>query len=97
MQHKISQTYPGLILGFIQVEAKYGVDVQSSNNPISMEKMTQEFICKFNLPSNTPTSVVEIDSISNPLCVFKNYGGSESEYFVRYLKGNGLGILVIKL
>ena len=63
------------------MEAKYCAVVQSSNNPISMEKMTQEFICKFNLPSNTPTSVVEIDSISNPLCVFKNYGGSESEYF----------------
>ena len=24
---------------------------------------------------------VEIQSISNPLCVFKNYGGSKSEYF----------------
>ncbi len=77
----ISQTYPGMILGFIQVGMIYCAVIQSSNDPISMEKMTQEFICKFKLPSNTPTSVVEIESISNPLCVFKNYGGSESEYF----------------
>jgi hypothetical protein len=47
----ISLTYPGLILGFIQVEEKYCAVVQLSNDPISMEKMTQEFICKFNLPS----------------------------------------------
>ncbi len=79
------------------MEEKYCAVVQSSNDPISMEMMTQEFICKLNLPSNTQASVVEIDSISNPLCVFKNYGGSESEYFVHYLKGSGLGISVIKL
>jgi hypothetical protein len=39
---QISQTFPGLILGFIQVKAKYCAVVQSSNDPISMEKMTQE-------------------------------------------------------
>jgi hypothetical protein len=48
---------------------------------MSTEKMTEDFVCKFMLQSNTPTSVVEIESISNPLLVFKNYGGSTSEYF----------------
>ena len=56
------------------------VAIQSSNNPISIEMMTVEFICKFTVDPTTPTSVVEIQSISNPLCVFKNYGGSKSEY-----------------
>jgi hypothetical protein len=60
---------------------KYCAVIQSSNDLMSIEKMTQEFIYKFILPSNTPTSVVKIESISNPLCVFKNYGGSKSEYF----------------
>jgi hypothetical protein len=77
----MSQSYPGLILGFIQVGMKYCAVIQSSNDPMSMEKMTQDYNWKFKLPSNTPTSVVEIESISNPLCVFKNYGGSKTEYF----------------
>jgi hypothetical protein len=77
----MSQTYPGLILGFIQVGMKYCTVIQSSNDQMSMEKMTQDFICKFKFPSNTPTSVVKIESISNPLCVFKNYCGSKTEYF----------------
>ena len=77
----ISQTYPGLKFGFINDGMKYCAVIQTSNDPMSMEKMTQDFICKFKLPSNTPTSVVEIESISNPLCVFKNYGGSKTEYF----------------
>ena len=63
----IFETYPGLILGFIEMGGKELVVIQSSNNPISIEMMTVEFICKFT-------------SISNPLCVFKNYGGSKSEY-----------------
>ena len=77
----IFETYPGLILGFIEMGGKELVVIQSSNNPISIEMMTVEFICKFTVDPTTPTSVVEIQSISNPLCVFKNYGGSKSEYF----------------
>jgi hypothetical protein len=76
-----SQTYPGLILGFIQVNMKNYAVVQSTNDVINMEKLTKEFVCKFSLQPNTPTSVVDIETISNPLLVFKNYGGSMSEYF----------------
>jgi hypothetical protein len=76
-----SQTYPGLILGFIQVNMKIYAVVQSTNDAMTLEKLTKEFVCKFSLQPNTPTSVVEIETISNPLLVFKNYGGSTSEYF----------------
>ena len=76
-----SQTYPGLILGFIQVVTKHYAVVQSSNHVMTIKKLTEYFVCKFSLPPNTPTSVVEIESISNPLLVFKNYDGSTSEYF----------------
>ena len=77
----VVDTYPALILGFIEMGGKELVVIQSSNNPMTIEMMTEEFICKFTMDPNTPTSVVEIQSISNPLCVFKNYGGSKSEYF----------------
>jgi hypothetical protein len=81
--HLFSQViyHHSLILGFIQVEMKYYAVVQLSNDAMSMEQMTEDFVCKFALQPNTPTSVVEIESISNSLLVFKNYGGSTSEYF----------------
>jgi hypothetical protein len=71
----VIQTYPELVLGFIQVGMKDCAIVQSSNDPISIEKMLNDFICKFTMPPNTPTSVIKIESISSPLCVFKNCGG----------------------
>jgi hypothetical protein len=77
----VIQTYPGLVLGFIQVGMKDCAIVQSSNDPISIEKMVNDFICKFTMPPNTPTIVIKIESISSPLRVFKNYGGYKSEYF----------------
>jgi len=60
---------------------KYYAVIQLSNDVMSMEKMTTDFVCMFLLQPNTPTSVAEIESISNSLLVFKNYGGSASEYF----------------
>ena len=55
-----SQTYPGLILGFIQVVTKHYAVVQSSNHVMTIKKLMEYFVCKFSLPPNTPTSVVEI-------------------------------------
>jgi hypothetical protein len=75
------QTYPGLVLGFIEVGIKHYAVVQSSNDPMSTEIMTEHFVCKFTMPEYTPASVIDIGCISSPLCVFKNYGGSKSEYF----------------
>jgi hypothetical protein len=92
----MSQTYPGLILGFIQVGMKYCAVIQSSNDPMSMEKLTQDFICKFKLPSNTLTSVVEIESISNPYVSSRIMVDPKQNIIVHYLKGNGLNILVIE-
>ncbi len=86
----VIQTYPGLVLGFIQVGMKDCAIVQSSNDPISIEKMRNDFICKFTMPPNTPISVIEIKSISSPLCVFKIYMvATNLNISVHCLKGNG--------
>ncbi len=55
--------------------------LQSSSNPISMEQLTDEFIHSFVIDNHQPTEVVEVESISSALCVFKNYGGPSHSYF----------------
>ncbi len=55
--------------------------IQSSSDPISMEQLTDKFICSFVFNENTPSDVVEIETISSSLCVLKNYGGPSNSYF----------------
>ena len=81
------KTYAARILGFFQYtgETSTMVVVQSapSTSPMSMDRMTTDFVSKFCIPENLDdcTYVVPIDTIVNPLCVFKNYGGPNREYF----------------
>jgi hypothetical protein len=46
-----------------------------------MKQLSENFICNFVIEDNQQTVVVEIETISNPLCVFKNYGGTSNSYF----------------
>jgi hypothetical protein len=46
-----------------------------------MEHLSENFICNFVVEDNQQMVVVEIETISNPLCVFKNYCGSSNSYF----------------
>jgi hypothetical protein len=59
--------------------------VQSSpaSSPMSLERMGKDFISKFYMPDDLDqcTYTVPIESIVHPLCVFKNYGGPNREYF----------------
>jgi hypothetical protein len=74
-------TYPGKILGFFTMEGSVYAVLQSSSNPISMEQLTDEFICSFVMDDHQPTDVAEVETISSALCVFKNYGGPLHSYF----------------
>jgi hypothetical protein len=93
---KMSQTYPGLILGFIQAGMKYCAVIQSSNDPMSMEKMTQEFTCKSNCPLTLQQVLLRLSQsaihyVSSRITVDPN-----QNIFVHYLKENGLAILMIE-
>jgi hypothetical protein len=55
--------------------------IQSSSDPITMEQLIDNFICKFELADDQQRVVVEIETISIALCVFKNYGGPLNSYF----------------
>jgi hypothetical protein len=82
------EPYPARIIGFF---VSSGNDrsvmavVQSSpeSSPMSMEKMGIDFISKIRMPEDLDecTYAVPIESIVNPLCVFKNHGGPNREYF----------------
>ncbi len=74
-------TYPGKILGFFTMEGSIYAVLRSSSNPISMEQLTDEFICSFVINVHQPTEVIEVETISSALCVFKNYGGPLHSYF----------------
>jgi hypothetical protein len=59
--------------------------VQSSPEslPMSMDRMSSDCFSKFHMPENLDeyTYAVPIDSIVHPLCIFKNYGGPNRQYF----------------
>jgi hypothetical protein len=89
------ESYPASILGFFEfshpsIETNYRgttvmAVVQSSpeSSPMSMERMSEDFVSKFHMPEDLDecTYLVPLESIVNPLCVFKNYGGLNREYF----------------
>jgi hypothetical protein len=79
--NKQHNTYPGKILGFFSVHNLVYVVIQSSSNPITMDQLCENFICNFVVEDNQQTVVVEIETISNPLCVYMNYGGPSNPYF----------------
>ncbi len=65
-------TYPGKILGFFSLHNLVYVVIQSSSEPITMEQLCENFICNFVVEDDQNTVVVEIETISNLLCVYKN-------------------------
>jgi hypothetical protein len=78
---KKRNTYQGKILkNFLMQNYVYAV-IQSSSGPISMEQLTDKFICSSVLNDDTQTEVVEIETISSTLCVLKNYDGHLNSYF----------------
>ena len=79
--NKQHNTYPGKILGFFSIHNLVYAVMQSSSDPITMDKLCENFICNFVVEDDQQTVIVEIEKISNPLCVFKNYGGPLNSYF----------------
>jgi hypothetical protein len=73
-------TYPGKILGFFSIHNSAYAIIQSSSDPITMEQLCENFICNFVVEDDQQT-VAEIETISNPLWVYKNYGGPSNSYF----------------
>jgi hypothetical protein len=74
-------TYPGKILGFFSIHNLLYAVIQSSSDPITMEQLSKNFICNFVVEDDQQMVVVEIETISNLLCVFKNCGGPSNFYF----------------
>jgi hypothetical protein len=65
-QHNI---YPSKILGFFSIHNLVYAVIQSSSDPITMDKLCENFICNFVVEDNQQTVVVEIETISTR-CVF---------------------------
>jgi hypothetical protein len=78
---KQHNTYPGKIIGFFSIHNLVYAVIQSSSDPITMEQLCENFICNFVVEEDQQMEVVEIEIISNPLCVYKNYGGPSNSYF----------------
>jgi hypothetical protein len=74
-------TYPGNILGFFKIDDLVYTLIQPSSEPITMEQLSDELVCKFVLEQDRSTEVVELEIISSTLCVFKNYCGHLHFYF----------------
>jgi hypothetical protein len=73
-------TYCGKLLGFFIIHNLVFAVIQSSSDPITMEQLSENFICNFVIEDNQQMVVVEVETISNPLCVIKNYGGTSNSY-----------------
>jgi hypothetical protein len=65
---KQHNAYPGKILGFVSIHNLVYGAIQSSSDLITMEQLSEIFICNFVAEDNQQTAVVEIETISN--CVF---------------------------
>ena len=61
------------------------VVIESSCDEVSMATLSLSFVKKFKMPTNDKlgsyTYLLPISTISNPLCVYKNYGGRDNEFF----------------
>ena len=61
------------------------VVVESSCDAVPMIILMQNFIKKFKMPSHDKlgdyTYLVPLSTISNHLCIYKNYGGRDNEFF----------------
>ncbi len=79
--NKQHNTYPGKILRFFSIHNLVYAVIQSPSDPITMDQLCENFICNFAVEDNQQRVVVEIDTISNPLCAYKNYGGVSNSYF----------------
>jgi hypothetical protein len=67
--NKQHNTYPGKILGFFSIHNLVYAVIQSSSDSITMDQLCESFICNFVVEDDQQTVVVEIETISNPLCV----------------------------
>ena len=66
-----------------EILANLGLEPLPETSPMSMDRMSRDFVSKISMPEDLDdcTYVVPIDAIVHPLCVFKNYGGPNREYF----------------
>ena len=83
------QYYPSKILGFIRSKTgEVQAVVQCSEKPLPWLQLEQKFVCKFDLCSSVgKEQIVPISSLSDPLCVVKDFGGSEDKYMLVLPKG----------
>ena len=79
--NEVRNPYPVKILGYFTMNDCVYPVIQLSGDPITMEQSTDQFIRSFVLDDNQKTEVVDVETISSALCVFKNYGGPLQSYF----------------
>lgn len=87
--------YPAKILGFFKYNSNSAIGrindnldelfavIQSATEPMSMEKLGEEFISQVQLGTDHEKDycIVPAVSISDPLFIYANYGGSAMEHF----------------
>lgn len=75
--------YASKIIGFIQRENEVQAVIQCSVRPILWSALEEKFICSFDLCSeNGQEQIVPMSSLSDPLCVIKDYGASADKYLL---------------
>jgi len=75
--------YASKIIGFIQRENEVQAVIQCSVRPILWSALEEKFICSFDLCSeNGQKQIVPMSSLSDPLCVIKDYGASADKYLL---------------
>ena len=106
----VFKTYPGRILGFFNLDHSGSCEnlmecihvvVESSCDAVSMDTLSQNFVKKFKMPTTDKlgdyTYLVPISTISNPLCVYKNYGEETTSSSVFFHRESGVNFSVRKL
>ena len=75
--------YPSKIIGFIRHNNEVQAVVQCSKRPIPWSSLEEKFICSFDLCSDAgQEQIVPMSSLSDPLCIVKDYGGDADKYLL---------------
>ena len=81
--------YPSKILGFIRRnDGEVQAVVQCSDKPLPWSVLESKFVCSFELCLDKgKEQIVPLSSLSDPLCVVKDYGAKDNKYMLILPKG----------
>lgn len=81
--------YPSKILGFIRRnDGEVQAIVQCLDKPLPWSVLESKFVCSFELCLDKgKEQIVPLSSLSDPLCVVKDYGAKDNKYMLILPKG----------